>query len=82
MLAQAWQQARGNAIFVMVESTPSLEARLRIGHIKVVRLCATPGAADDATRTCDIARNEGADWIVVDGYHFDSTYQRHSGRQE
>jgi UDP-2,4-diacetamido-2,4,6-trideoxy-beta-L-altropyranose hydrolase len=75
-LAQAWQQARGNAIFVMAESTTSIEARLRIGNIKVERLCATPSSADDVTRTCDVARREQADWIVVDGYRFDSTYQK------
>ena len=75
-LAQAWQQARGNAIFVMAESTASIEARLRIGNIKVERLCATPGSSDDVTRTCDVARREQADWIVVDGYRFDSAYQK------
>jgi UDP-2,4-diacetamido-2,4,6-trideoxy-beta-L-altropyranose hydrolase len=75
-LAQAWQQARGNATFVMAESTASIEARLRIGNIKVERLCATPGSADDVTRTCDVARREQADWIVVDGYRFDSAYQK------
>ena len=64
-LAQAWQQARGNATFVMAESTTSIEARLRIGNIKVERLCATPGSADDVTRTCDVARREQADWIVL-----------------
>jgi len=74
-LAQAWQHSGGNAIFAMAETIPSIEARLRISHIKVARLCAAPGTADDAARTCGVARREGADWVVVDGYQFDSAYQ-------
>ena len=75
-LAQAWQQAGGNTIFAMAGATPSLEARLRISRIKGIRLCATPGSVEDADHTCAIARNEQADWIIVDGYQFDSAYQQ------
>ena len=74
-LAQAWQQAGGNVVFAMAEATPSIEARLRIGRIQVVRLCATAAGADDAARTAEAARHAGAEWVVVDGYQFDSTYQ-------
>jgi spore coat polysaccharide biosynthesis predicted glycosyltransferase SpsG len=74
-LAQAWQQAGGNVVFAMAEATPSLEARLRISRIKVMRLSATAGSAEDAARTSAAARGEKADWVVVDGYQFDSAYQ-------
>jgi len=74
-LAQAWQQAGGNVIFAMAEATPSLEARLRISRIKVMRVSVTPGSAEDAAHTSAAARDERADWVVVDGYQFDSAYQ-------
>jgi UDP-2,4-diacetamido-2,4,6-trideoxy-beta-L-altropyranose hydrolase len=74
-LAQAWQQAGGNVVFAMAEVTPSLEARLRISRIKVMRLSVTAGSAEDVARTSAAARSEKADWVVVDGYQFDSSYQ-------
>src|SRR5882762_1059360 len=74
-LAQAWQQAGGNVVFVTAEMTPSLEARLRISRIKVARLGVTAGGAEDAARTSAAARSEKVDWVVVDGYQFDSAYQ-------
>jgi len=74
-LAQAWQQAGGSVVFAMAEATPSLEARLRISRIKVTRLSVTAGSAEDAARTSAAARAEKADWVVVDGYQFDSAYQ-------
>lgn len=74
-LAQAWQDAGGNVTFAMAEATPSIEARLRISGVNVVRLPVSPGSAEDSARTCDRARQEKAAWVVVDGYHFESAYQ-------
>ena len=74
-LAQAWQDAGGNAIFAMAEATPSIEARLRIERIKVVRLPVSAGSVEDSVQTSDLARQERAAWVVVDGYQFNSAYQ-------
>ena len=74
-LAQAWQDAGGNAIFAMAEVTPSLEARLRTQDITVVRLPASGGSAEDLARTSELALQERVAWVVVDGYQFDSSYQ-------
>jgi len=75
-LGQAWQDAGGRAVFLMAVETPPLEARLRSEGMEVVRLPVQPGSTDDAIRTADFAHQVGADWVVVDGYHFGADYQR------
>jgi UDP-2,4-diacetamido-2,4,6-trideoxy-beta-L-altropyranose hydrolase len=74
-LAQAWRDAGGNITFAMAEATPSIEARLRIEGINVVRLPVSPGSMEDSARTSGLARQEEATWVVVDGYQFESAYQ-------
>ena len=74
-LAQAWHDAGGNVTFAMTEATPSIEARLRIEGAEVVRLPGLAASAEDSARTCDLARQKKAEWVVVDGYQFGSAYQ-------
>ena len=74
-LAQAWRDARGKVTFAMAAATPSIEARLRIEGVKVVRLSVSPGSAEDSAETRDLAGKEKASWVVVDGYQFGSGYQ-------
>jgi UDP-2,4-diacetamido-2,4,6-trideoxy-beta-L-altropyranose hydrolase len=73
-LAQAWQDAGGDAVFAMAEATPAIEARLRIERAKILRVRVAAGSADDAACTLDSAQREGAAWVVVDGYQFNSQY--------
>jgi UDP-2,4-diacetamido-2,4,6-trideoxy-beta-L-altropyranose hydrolase len=75
-LAQAWQDAGGRAVFLMATESPPLEARLRSEGMDVVHLPVQPGSMDDAIQTANLARQVGADRVVVDGYHFDAEYQR------
>jgi UDP-2,4-diacetamido-2,4,6-trideoxy-beta-L-altropyranose hydrolase len=75
-LAQAWQEANGQATFAMASEAPALEARLAAKGVDVVHLSAQPGSADDARQAAALARAKGATWIVVDGYHFGAEYQR------
>lgn len=75
-LAQAWQDARGCTIFVMATEAPALEARLRSEAIDVVHFQARPGGSDDATQTAALSKDFGTSWVVVDGYHFGTDYQR------
>jgi UDP-2,4-diacetamido-2,4,6-trideoxy-beta-L-altropyranose hydrolase len=75
-LAQGWMDAGGSAIFLMSKSSPSLEARLRSEGARAVHLRVTAGSANDAAQTADIASNIRASWVVVDGYHFGSEYQK------
>ena len=74
-LAQAWHDAGGKVTFAMAEATPSIEARLRIEGAEVVRLPGLAGSAEDSARTCELARQKKAEWVVVDGYKFGSAYQ-------
>ena len=75
-LAQAWQDAGGQCIFVMAESTSALERRLRDEGMKIQRLAICAGSSADANQTGDIARENGVRWIVVDGYQFGAEYQQ------
>ena len=74
-LAQAWQDAGGRSIFVMAESTSSLERRLQDEGMEVECLAEAAGTSEDAQHTERIASRKTADWIVVDGYQFGSAYQ-------
>lgn len=81
-LAQAWQDAGGNASFVMVSCPPSLEDRLAREGIAVLHLAESiaPGSEADGHETAAIARESSTgecdDWVVVDGYHFGADYQQ------
>ena len=74
-LAQAWQDDGGIAVFATLHLTAALEARLCAENIETVRLEASIGSSDDAAQTAELARSRQADWVVVDGYHFDDAYQ-------
>jgi UDP-2,4-diacetamido-2,4,6-trideoxy-beta-L-altropyranose hydrolase len=75
-LAQAWQDSEGDCVFAMAESTPAVEQRLRREGMKVERLAAVAGTREDTKQVGRLARENNARWIVLDGYHFDSAYQR------
>ena len=75
-LAQAWQDAGDQAVFVSSSLPPALDSRLRDEQIGVHPLSAAVGTAADARATADRARALGARWIVVDGYQFGADYQR------
>ncbi len=74
-LAQAWQAEDGPVYFVG-EITGGLASRLRDEEITVRVLESTPGEKNDALETVRKAQAVGASWVVVDGYHFDGSYQR------
>jgi len=75
-LAQAWQDLGGNAVFAMTESTASVDQRLRSEAVEIVRLETRANSVRDARDTSALARDCGAEWVVVDGYQFDPDYQR------
>jgi UDP-2,4-diacetamido-2,4,6-trideoxy-beta-L-altropyranose hydrolase len=75
-LAQAWQSRGGRAVFAVSTITPALEARLHSERFEIVRLSAAQGFIEDANEASQLALKRGASWIVVDGYHFGSEYQK------
>lgn len=74
--AQAWQDAGGQVTFALAMQAPALTARLQREAIEVRDLAVVPGSTADAARTVTLAQQLGAQWVVVDGYHFDGDYQR------
>ena len=75
-LAQAWQDAGGNVAFAMAESTPAIDARLRSEGMEIVHLDVSPNSLQDAQALAALALDRQAAWVIVDGYRFDSEYQR------
>ena len=73
-LAQAWQHAGGDVIFAIAQSTVAIQERLRSETVKVVAIHGVPGSAEDMQQTIDAALFHKAEWLVVDGYHFDAHY--------
>lgn len=73
-LAQAWQDAAGKAVFAMAEATPAIRQRLECERIPIVLLKSSAGTDEDGKELASTAHD--AAWVVVDGYHFDSQYQR------
>jgi UDP-2,4-diacetamido-2,4,6-trideoxy-beta-L-altropyranose hydrolase len=75
-LAQAWQDSGGQVVFAMAESTPAIDELLRVEGMGVVQLQVSPSSVEDARDVSALARDRHAIWAVVDGYRFDSEYQR------
>ncbi|MFP5268889.1 UDP-2,4-diacetamido-2,4,6-trideoxy-beta-L-altropyranose hydrolase [Coleofasciculus sp.] len=75
-LAQAWQDAGGQPIFVMSTDAPPIRARLESEGVEVINLSVQVGSAEDAKETATLAQHLGANWVVVDGYYFGAEYQR------
>jgi UDP-2,4-diacetamido-2,4,6-trideoxy-beta-L-altropyranose hydrolase len=75
-LAQAWQDGGGHVTFAMAESTPAIDARLRSEGMEIVHLKVSPNHLQDARALATVASDRQAAWVVVDGYRFDSEYQR------
>jgi UDP-2,4-diacetamido-2,4,6-trideoxy-beta-L-altropyranose hydrolase len=74
-LAEAWQDAGGEVVFAMAESTPAIEARLRLEGMEIVQVQASPNSVEDASKVSALASDRQAIWVAVDGYRFDSEYQ-------
>jgi len=75
-LAQAWQDFGGSVVFVTAGELPNAKTRLIEEGFDVASIYTNPGSAEDAHLTSELARKYKAVWVVVDGYHFGSDYQR------
>lgn len=75
-LAEAWQDNGGEVFFVSASNAPPLESRLKKEGSHILHISQNIGTLGDADNTTLIAHEHGADWIVVDGYHFGADYQK------
>ena len=75
-LAEVWQDAGGEVCFISACDAPALEVCLKKEGIQILHIGQDAGTLGDADETVRIASEHGADWIVVDGYHFGAEYQK------
>jgi UDP-2,4-diacetamido-2,4,6-trideoxy-beta-L-altropyranose hydrolase len=75
-LAQGWQDRGGSALLATAAPHQAVARRVGEEGVELRPLAAEAGSAGDAERTVRLARESGAAWVVVDGYHFDAVYQR------
>ncbi len=74
-LAQAWQDAGGEVVFVC-DVDAATERRLGAERISVRRVSAAAGSIRDASETSAIAAELNAEWLLLDGYHFGEEFLR------
>ena len=70
-LAQAWMDTGGKAVFLLADEVPAVRMRLRTEGIEVRYLSSPSGAIADATETRAVLTAVNAEWLVLDGYHFE-----------
>lgn len=75
-LAQAWRESGGQVIFAMANSQTPIRSRILAEGMRVVDIAAKPGSCDDAVQTLAASRECATSWLIVDGYHFNSAYQK------
>lgn len=75
-LAQAWRDLGGAVTFVLSAAVPAIASRFDAEGIRTVVLGEEPGSAADLVATASILRKEGAERVVLDGYHFSSEFQQ------
>lgn len=75
-LAQAWKLRRGNVLFISNTKSRNvvLEQIIEKARMEIVYISAVPGSSSDAAQTAALV--DGRSWLVVDGYHFKSAYQK------
>lgn len=75
-LAQALCEFSYSVTFAITRPIPSLEPRLQAGGIEIQHLNVTMiGSGDDANQLIQFAQQSQVNWIVLDGYQFDASYQ-------
>ncbi len=74
-LSQAWHDAGGAVVLAAAEGVNALEQRFEVDGIDIVRIGAAIGSLADAAATAGAARDAGAQWVALDGYHFDAAYR-------
>lgn len=75
-LAQALIDRGGRVTFLMAPGAPAIEKRLRDEGAGVISIVSRPGTGEDALEVSRSASDRNAPWIVLDGYHFGTGYQR------
>lgn len=73
-LAQAWRRSGGVAIFAVAEQLASVAERIRDEAFQIEVVGELLGSEADAISTCQLAKRNDCDWLVLDGYQFGDDY--------
>jgi UDP-2,4-diacetamido-2,4,6-trideoxy-beta-L-altropyranose hydrolase len=74
-LAQGWIDRGGRVEFALARGAQELGPRLEAEGVAAYRIAGESGGVDDATQTAALAAKLEAQWVAVDGYQFDASYQ-------
>ncbi len=75
-LAQSWQANAGPVIFASHSLPEALATRLAAEGFVTEVIQSKSGTADDARELCELLQRHATPVSVIDGYHFDTDYQR------
>jgi UDP-2,4-diacetamido-2,4,6-trideoxy-beta-L-altropyranose hydrolase len=75
-LAQAWQDAGGQAIFALASGAEALLPRLASEGFETFLQGGEPGSDEDIRATLELAHKKDVSWLVLDGYCFGARYQK------
>ncbi|MDO8468828.1 MAG: UDP-2,4-diacetamido-2,4,6-trideoxy-beta-L-altropyranose hydrolase [Candidatus Peribacter sp.] len=75
-LAQVAQESGHSSVFIMAPGGEKIAERLRAEQCMVLPLVSKMGSKEDAVETTRLAREQAANWIIADGYQFDTGYQQ------
>ena len=73
-LAQAWQEAGGTVSLAAAEVPDALAARVTAEGVSLSGVHVTPGSPEDAGETVAQAHRLSANWVVIDGDRFGSSF--------
>ncbi len=75
-LAQYLQNHQINPIFICAELPENLQTRLVNENIDSILIDAELGSNKDAEITINVAKKYQVNWVIIDGYQFNSEYQK------
>jgi UDP-2,4-diacetamido-2,4,6-trideoxy-beta-L-altropyranose hydrolase len=75
-LAQYWRDHIGVVTFLVSALPEKFQNLLKNNKCKVIPITSKSGTNSDARELIKYARQQEADWIVIDGYHFEQNYQK------
>lgn len=75
-LAHALREQNHRVDFVVASISDGLRLRLESKGFSIFGVGSPRGSLDDANELIRIASNRQANWIITDGYHFRTEYQR------
>ena len=74
-LAQAWQEHGGRAIFATQTNLATIVTLLQSSGITVASILEGTDKTWDIAETIALARQEGVDAVVLDGYYFGEEFE-------